>query len=404
MQSPSFEEIAKGFSLKELPDSEVELVGEVPAEALEQYTKAALEHIAGEIELPGFRKGHVPPEMAKKKVGEVAILEEAVEMSMQKLYPALIAEHKIDAVGRPDIRITKLAPGNPAGLTLRVAVYPTFDLPNLPAGGWKETRKATPEGLAAPATDGEVDTAIESTRKARAEVDAKHHPEQAEAGAVSDAFPDQPAAEETASAGAETTAVELDSSAAGHNGNAAESNSTASMLPALDDAFAQSLGQFTDVADLKAKLKENMTAEKAQKAKEVRRGKIIETLLEKTSLAIPAIFVESELEKIMGQMKEDIARVGMDFEDYLKRAGKTEEDIRGDFREQAKKRAKLQLVLNKIAEKEKVEADPEAIETEMKHALEHFPDARPDLVTVHIETVLRNEKVLQLLEGGEKKE
>ena len=335
MQSPSisFEEIAKGFSLKELPDSEVELVGEVPAEALEQYAVAALEHIAGEIELPGFRKGHVPPEMAKKKVGEVAVLEEAVELAMQKLYPALISEHKIDAVGRPDIRITKLAPNNPAGLTLRVAVYPAFDLPNPPAGGWKEIWKSIPEELIAPATDEEVDTAIESIRKARAEVDAKHHSEKSPAK--------------------ETTRAEAS-------------------LPALDDAFAQSLGAFADVADLKAKLKENMTAEKAQKAKEARRGKIIDQLLEKTTVAIPALFVESELEKIMGQMKEDITRVGMDFDDYLKRAGKTEEDIRGDFREQARKRAKLQLVLNKIAEDEKVEADPEAIEAEMKHALEHL--------------------------------
>ncbi|MEI7719762.1 MAG: trigger factor [bacterium] len=391
MQSPSFEEIAKGFTLKVLPESEVELVGEVPAEALEQYTKEALEHIAGEIELPGFRKGHVPPEMAKKKVGEVAILEEAVELSMQKLYPALITEHKIDAVGRPDVRITKLAPlgrspatgeaGNSVGLTLRVAIYPVFDLPK----EWKKMGETVPEELVAPATDEEVDTAIESIRKARAEVDAKHHANtetrttEAEAGAVSEAFPDQPAAEETApvEAGAEI----------------------ASALPPLDDTFAQSLGAFTDVADLKAKLKENMTGEKAQKAREARRGKIIEALLEKVTVAIPAIFVESELEKIMGQMRDDITRVGLQFDDYLKRVGKTEEDIRNDFRDQAKKRAKLQLVLNRIAEDEKVDADPEAVETEMKHALEHFPDARPDLVKVHIETVLRNEKVLQLLEG-----
>ena len=388
----SFEEIAKGFTLKELPDSEVELVGEVPAEALAPFTEEALLHIAGEIELPGFCKGHVPPYMAKKKVGEVAILEEAVELAMQKLYPALITEHKVDAVGRPDIRITKLAPGNPAGLTLRVAVYPAFDLPK----DWKDSGTKIPEELVAPATDEEVDTAIESIRKARAEVDAKHH------------------TEAILEPSGETSAAALNSSAADQQGNAAESNAAAPTetasaqiepkLPELDDAFAQSLGQFATVADLKAKLKENMTAEKAQKAKEARRGKIIESLLEKTSVAIPAIFVESELEKIMGQMRDDIGRVGMQFDDYLKRVGKTEEDIRGEFREQAKKRAKLQLVLNKIAEEEKVEADPEAVETEMKHALEHFPDARPDLVKVHIETVLRNEKVLQLLEGKVEKE
>ena len=73
--------------------------------------------------------------------------------------------------------------------------------------------------------------------------------------------------------------------------------------------------------------------------------------------------------------------------------------MRNDFRKQATKRAKLQLILNKLAEEEKVEADEKAIEEEMKHALEHFPEAKPGLVRIHIETVLRNEKVLKMLEG-----
>ena len=93
----------------------------------------------------------------------------------------------------------------------------------------------------------------------------------------------------------------------------------------------------------------------------------------------------------------------MSFEDYLKRMNKTEDDIRNEFRDQATKRAKLQLTLNKIAQDEKIEAETEAVDAEMKHALEHFKDANQTLLRIHIETVLRNEKVLQLLESGERK-
>ncbi|MDP4020876.1 MAG: hypothetical protein Q8P58_02445, partial [Candidatus Adlerbacteria bacterium] len=138
-------------------------------------------------------------------------------------------------------------------------------------------------------------------------------------------------------------------------------------------------------------------------ARDKRRGKIIDALLEKVEVEIPRIFVESELDKIMSQMREDIARMGLKFEDYLKHANKTEEQLRADFKDQAHRRAKLQLTLNKIAAEEKVEPEAEAVEREMKHALEHFPNARPELVRIHIETVLRNEKVLQLLEQSEKK-
>jgi FKBP-type peptidyl-prolyl cis-trans isomerase (trigger factor) len=103
------------------------------------------------------------------------------------------------------------------------------------------------------------------------------------------------------------------------------------------------------------------------------------------------------------QMQADVARFNIPFNDYLNRIGKTEDALREEFREQAKKRAKLQLTLNKIANEEKIEADKEMVEQEIKHALEHFPDAKPDLVRIHIETVLRNEKALKLLEGAEEK-
>lgn len=343
--------LALTFTKTVLPDSEVKLAGEIPFEAIAPFDTEALLDLAKELELPGFRKGHVPPEMARKTLGDAMIMEEAVELFMHEFYPALIEAHTIDAVGRPNIRITKLAPGNPVGIEITTAIYPEVTLPK----DWKKLGEKTPLEAAAPVEDKALDEALLSIRRARAK------------------------AEDTEST--------------------PESEVPEDKLPALDDAFAQSLGKFTDLNDLKTKLRENMQQEKVQQAKEKRRGKIVEDLLEKTTVAVPHIFVESELEKIVGQLKDDVTRFGMSFEDYLKRMEKTEEQVRQDFTEQATKRAKLQLALNKIADDEKVEADKEAVETELKHAMEHFPDARPELVRIHIETVLRNEQVLKLLEG-----
>ncbi len=362
------QDVAKTFTRKELPDSVVELSGEIPTEVLAPHRQHALEHIAAEIEMPGFRKGHVPADIALKKVGEVGILEEAVEFCMRDLYPLLLDTHNVDAVGRPDIRITKLAPGNPVGITIHATIYPTVTLPKTPTGGWKNFAGKIEIETVSDVLDAEVDEALNKIRAARATMPTN----------TVDSLPNAGTDEASARA-AEPTPV----------------------LPALDDAFAQSLGAFTDLADLKVKLKENMKQEKEQKAKEARRGKIIDALLEKTTVAVPAIFVDSELEKIIGQMKEDVQRFGLSFDEYLTRMQKTESAVRDEFREQAAKRAKLQLALNKLAEEEKIEADKETADAEMKHAMEHFPDARPELVRVHIETVLRNEKTLQLLEGAE---
>lgn len=366
-----FEELAKSFSKKSLPDSEVELTGEIPAETVAPYREKALMLLAEGLELPGFRKGHVPADMALKRIGEVAVLEEAVELFMRDFYPDLVVAHVAGAIGRPDIRITKLAPENPVGIVIRTSVYPTIELPKK----WKEVGKGIEVETVADILDAEVDEALTSVRRARANANLTEQ----ELGEKKSGLP---------GAGDPRTFSEQDPA-------------KEEVLPELNDEFAKSLGSFEGVEDLKQKIKENMKAEKEQKARDTRRGKVVEALLEQVNIEVPSIFIDSELEKILGQMREDTTRFGLSFEDYLERVGKTEEQIRADFRDQATKRAKLQLTLNKIAETEKIEADPEKVETEFKHALEHFPDARPDLVKIHIETVLRNEQVLQLLEKRE---
>ena len=338
-----FTDIAKLFARKDLPDSQVELSADIPYAAIEGYRAQALAHVAEHMSLPGFRPGKVPPEMAQKHVGEIALLEEAAELFMKDFYIELIEEHKIDPVGRPNIAITKLAPGNPVGLAVRIHVYPAVEAPK----DWKKLSEKIALEDAEPATQEEVDRTVADLQKSRATKDAE---------------------------GKE-------------------------VIPEATDEFAKSLGAFDSVAALREHITKGITEEKARQARDKRRGKLIEALLEKADVEVPTIFVESELHKILAQMREDVERMGMQMDDYLKRANKTEEDIKDEFRDQARKRAKLQLVLNKIAEDEKVAADEAAVEQEIKHAMEHFPDAKPDLVRIHIETVLRNEKVLRMLEG-----
>jgi FKBP-type peptidyl-prolyl cis-trans isomerase (trigger factor) len=349
MSKENLAALAKTFVFKKLPDSEVELSGDIPTDTIAPYRETALMHLAEHVEMPGFRPGHVPADIVLKKVGEIAVLEEAVELFMQDFYIPLLEEHKVDAVGRPDIRITKLAPGNPVSVVINAAIYPVVTLPK----DWKAIGEKVAHEPAAPATDEEVAQTIEQLRKSRAQ-------------------------KPTPTEGAEQTDVEP-------------------VLPELDDAFAKSLGAFENVESLKTQIKKGIGEEKERAAKDTRRGKIIEALLEKVEVEIPAIFVESELDKIMSQMKEDVARFNIPFEDYLKRIEKTEEQMREEFRKQARQRAKLQLTLNKIAEDEKVEADKAEVDEEVKHAFEHFPEAKPELVRIHVETVLKNEKVLQML-------
>ena len=338
-----FAEITGAFVLKNLPESEVELAGEVPYSAVEPYREKALKHIAEHMELPGFRHGKVPADMALKKAGELAVLEEAVELFVKDFYIELIEAHKVEAVGRPDIRVTKLAAGNPVGLTVRATVYPEVALPK----NWKQLHEKIALEPALPASEEEVTKTLEDLRASFAKA----------------------------------------------------TDGQAVTPPELDDSFAKRVGAFDSLEHLKTQIHKGIGEEKSRKARDARRGKLIEALLEKSTLSVPRIFIESELEKIMSQMHEDVKRFGMEFEEYLKKTNKTEDGVRNEFREQARKRAQLQLLLNKIAAVEKLEADETAVAGEIKHAMEHFPEANPELVKIHIETVLKNELALKLLEG-----
>jgi len=97
-------------------------------------------------------------------------------------------------------------------------------------------------------------------------------------------------------------------------------------------------------------------------------------------------------------MESDITQMGLKFEDYLKHLSKTVPDLRKEFRNDAEKKAKLALVLNKIAEDEKIVADPEQVANEVAMILEHYKDADPERAKMHAENVLTNEKVFQFLE------
>jgi len=334
-----FSELAKKFARTDLPGSEVEFTGEIPADDVAPYRAQALAHIAEHAEMPGFRPGKVPQDMVLRKVGEMAVLEEAVDLFVKDFYPEFVETLALNAVGRPSISITKLAPQNPVALTIRTTLYPEVELPK----NWKMTGERVALEPSLHATDEEVNQTLESLKESR-------------------------------------------------------------KAEKIDDEFAKSLGTFESLEALKTGIRKGIGEEKARAARDARRGKIIDALLEKINLEVPRIFVESELDKIMSQLKEDIARMGMKFEDYLTHANKTEEGIRTVFKDQARKRAKLQLTLNAIAGAEKLEPEKAAVDAELKHAMEHFPAASPELVRIHIETVLRNELALKLLEDTGKKE
>lgn len=116
------------FEIKKLPDSEIEMNFEIPAEEFEKYYKEAETEILKSVSLPGFRPGKVPEKLAKEKIREEEVLKEAAERAVRATYFSAIEERKIDAISRPEITITKIARGDSFCYRVHTAIFPEITL------------------------------------------------------------------------------------------------------------------------------------------------------------------------------------------------------------------------------------------------------------------------------------
>ncbi len=349
----------KDIKLNSLPERELEIIGSITAEKMAVMREKALAKIKAEFEAPGFRKGNAPDSIIIQKVGEMRLLEEAAEMALSEEYPNILDEHKIDAIGRPEINVTKIGVGSDMEFKIKTALYPEVKLADYKKIAKKENNK---EKKVENVTEKEVDDVIKNIQE-----NIAHQKVHSESGA-----PDHM-----------------------HN----HRKITDEDLPEVNDEFAKMIGGFKDVADMRQKVKENISAEKDLKEKDLGRTKILEAIMETSTIDLPKILVDGETEKMLAQFKDDISRSGIAFPDYLKQIKKSEDDLKVDWKDTATKRAKSQIILNTIAKDEGIVAKEDEVKKEMENILSQHKDADRFRVRMYVETFLTNELVFQFLES-----
>jgi trigger factor len=117
-------------AVETISPTRVKLAIEVPFEELKPYIDGAYKSLATKINIPGFRKGHVPAAMIDQRVGRAAVLDEAINSSLSPMYAAALKEQNVYVIGRPTIDITKLVDNEMFSFTAEVDVRPELKLPN----------------------------------------------------------------------------------------------------------------------------------------------------------------------------------------------------------------------------------------------------------------------------------
>lgn len=346
------------LKINKLGKSQIEISASIPSAFWEKNRANALKNINESVTIDGFRKGMVPENILVNKVGEQVINEEMAEIALSKVYIEIILDNKIDAIGKPQVQITKLAKGNPLEFKAITATMPEVKLPDYKKIAKETIIKESKNEIKVEEKD--IDEAILKIRKSRVSHEEHDHekmtPEEHEK-AIMDS------------------------------------------LPEFNDEFVRTLGDFKTVTEFKEKVREMIGENKRDEAKEKLRIKIADEISQKTEVEIPQVMVDSEIDRTQAQFNSDLERMGVKMDDYLKHSKKTIEEIRKDWEPHAEKKAKLQIILNAIASAEKIKPDQKEIDEEVNHIVEHYKDADRERAAIYAETVLTNEKVFAMLEG-----
>src|SRR3989338_4304671 len=336
---------------------EVELKAEIPADAMVRYRDEAVKEVQKTAKMDGFRPGKVPLEKIVAVYGEPQLLRLAAERAIQNELPEILAKENVLIIEAPKVETDTPEVGKPLTFTARAPLPPEVTLPD-----WKKIAKEHSEKKQeVSVSDDEYLQAQNHIRRERVRIE--HIEKGEEPGRALEAAKQLPEAD----------------------------------LPPLDDEFAKSLG-YESSTHFGEMLRSNIKSEKEMQEKQLRRNVILEGIVTAATIKYPAVMREYELDDMETRIREDIARMGGTYEQYLEQTKKTRESLRKEWGEAADKRAKTRLILNEIAKTEKISVDEAAIEKEFAHAKEHYKETPEASLQAGIAHAMRNEKVLELLE------
>ncbi|OGY80049.1 MAG: trigger factor [Candidatus Kerfeldbacteria bacterium RIFCSPHIGHO2_02_FULL_42_14] len=377
---------------KNLPKSQVELRVELTIQEVEPFVQKAAQHMSQEVKIPGFRPGHVPMDILKRHVGNVKIYEEAFREAVMDTLPRALTQERLEIIGSPNVTPEKLAPGNPLIYNAIISVYPTVEL-----GAYRNFRTAK---KSIHVQDKEVEKTLESLRRLRASQKLVQRAVQKGDKVLADLdiFQDNVLLE-NGSFRKQEIDLNLDTFVAGFSdqvigmqrgeekrfslrfpkdyhtqqfaGKEAEFRVQVHevyevMLPELKDDFAQSLGNYKNLVELREALRVNLHKEGEYKERLRLETEVLREVVERTKFGeLPEVLITSEIDRILAELKSELESQGGKFDDYLKTIKKTQDQLQKDLQPQALQRVKSILVLREIALKEKIQVDAKQVTAEI---------------------------------------
>lgn len=377
-------------------NSQVALHVEASVEDVNGSVNLALQHLARRVRLPGFRPGKAPAAMIERAVGWEAVRRDATEHLVPDLYRRAVEQAAIEPVGEPELEVGTLERDQPLTFTATVTVRPEVQL-----GDYEALRVQEPK---TEVTDQQVEEALEQVRRGHSSLRDVDRPA-TEGDVIRGTLVLRRDEEQLTSEDSGERDIELDRARlidgivdgiAGMSAGEAKSfevtlpedyhreelrGATVSVdaaikavrerdLPPLDDELASADGHGPTLGELRAHYRERLVTAAQEDDQERYESDVLTALRDLARVEIPELMVEREIQRQLADLEYRLAAMGLPLEKYVELTGQTLEKLRGERRESAVSRVKLELALDALANAEGIEVDEAQVDRETKRLAE----------------------------------
>lgn len=394
-------------------DHQALLTVEVEPALLEDAKQRAARHLSKHTKIPGFRPGKAPYALVQRVIGDEAILEEAVELLVNDVYPGALDEAKIEPYGPGSLE--KIKSTNPPVFEFLVPLKAEVEL-----GDFRSIR--LPYEVKE-VTDDDVENVIQGLREQQAVVEPADRPvgegdlvyaklsgrrKQPKEGEEEFFIKERSVpvnvlkegdSEENEwpfpgfsrnlighSAGDEITidyTYPEDAAFEAMQGSEAEFKAVVESvksrtLPELNDEFAQSVGDFPTVEALRVQIRKNLEEQNRQMTDEDYDEKVLEKIVETSTVKFPPQMLEREIDQVIENLKERLERQRLDLDLYMKSRQIDKDGLREEAKPVAESRIKKSLVLFEIADQIKINVSSDDLQAETERTLNDFSRVMPE--------------------------
>jgi trigger factor len=383
---------------EKLEKSMHELQFSIDAEAFKAAVSNVFKREGKKYSVPGFRKGKAPRNLIEKMYGADVFTYDAINDLFPAAYEDALKEAKVEAVGRPDVKVESADAENGVTLTVKVAEKP-------------EVKVSKYEGLAVEKTVHTVDEAdVDAELKRMQERNARECTREgaAENGDIVDidfdgyvdgkAFEGGKAEHYQLTLGSGSFIPGFEDQCVGHKAGEdfdvnvkfpkeyqaaelADKDATFKIklhevkykeMPALDDDFAKDVSEYDTLDALKDSIRKGKQEQLDKQDSLDVENKLVDQVIDGMEAEIPQDMYEERMDEMVNDFAYRVEQQGLKLDQYLKYMGQTVEQFRQSFMPQAEKQVKIRLALEAVAAKEKIEAAEEDVNAEIKRIADQY--------------------------------